>query len=70
MATTEQRDELLGVCDDILTLEANKQEYFERPEWGEMSFRSVTPHVEAVFWMATTLKALPSNLILTIPKTM
>ena len=66
MATIEQCDNLLSVCDDILSLESNKESYFEKPEWGELSFRGIMPQAEAVFWMAKKLQTIPRYYLLTI----
>ena len=67
MATLEQCDELQSVCGDFLKLESNKQEYYERPEWGVLSFRGVAPHLDTVFWLAKELRTLPSDRIAVIP---
>ena len=68
MATIEQCDNLQSVCADVLTLEMNKEKYISRPEWGEMSFRSVEPHLEKVFSFAKELQFLQPYNILIVPE--
>lgn len=68
MATTEQRDEMIAVCNDILALQANERGYFERREWGALSFLSIRPQAEMVLWLAKRLNTAPPYLLLSVPE--
>ena len=66
MATIEQCAELKSACSYILTAE-EKKEYYERPGWGEMSFRGIRPHLEMIIWIAQELMPLPEHHLRIIP---
>ena len=67
MATIEQCVKLLSACAYILEIKKNEKKYYERPEWGEMSFRDIRPHLEMIIWIAQELTSLPKYNLLIIP---
>ena len=67
MATIEQCEELLSVCATVLKSKANEKKFYDRPEWGEMSFRDIRSHLEIIIWMAEELTSLPNYKLRMIP---
>ena len=67
MATIEQCEELLSACSTVLKSGANEKKFYDRPEWGEMSFRDISTHLEAIIWIAQELVSSPKHKLQIIP---
>ena len=61
MAELSNVTDFVNICNSIANLESNKERYFKRSEWGEVTFELMVEDIETVFWFVTQAKKPPCS---------